>query len=126
MRVLLVDQNDDFLDGVSALLANASDLEVVGRAHSAVEALESVHRLAPDLVLMGAALADSSGFETARWMKAQRPAPVVLLMMFHESRAAGIAALAAGADGSVSMLDVAQKLLPAIEKCLADMQSAKE
>ena len=122
MTVLLVDRNDDLLDGLS-MLAEASGLEVVGRARSAADAIDRVRRLAPDLVLMGAVLEDASGFETARALKEEPDAPIVLLIVFHQSRAAEEAARAMGADGCMSMVDAAHRLVPAIEACLKKLRN---
>ena len=117
-RVLLVDRNDDFLDGVSSLLAGARGVRVVGRAHSGAEAIERAAELSPDLVLMDITLAEMSGLRAVPWLKRLRPAPRVLLLTFHDSHAAGAAALAAGADGCLCKADIARQLVPAVEELL--------
>jgi DNA-binding NarL/FixJ family response regulator len=121
-RVLLVDENDDFLDGLAAWLAKMPGIEVIGRAHSGDEAKDRVLRLAPDLVLADVSLPDMSGFELTRCVKAMRPAPVVLLMAFHDSRAVVLAAFAAGAAGCVSKAEVTEHLVPAITQLLESGQ----
>ena len=110
-RVLVVDQNDDFLDGLCSLLTNDPGLEVVGRAHTAAEAIERAEALSPDLVLLDVSLSDTGGFKAVRRLKALHPAPLVLLMIFHKSHAADVAALGAGADGCVSKAGVPDRLL---------------
>ena len=117
-RVLLVAESDDFLDGLASWLLRTPSLEVVGRAHSGLEAMDRVERLTPDLVLMDVSLTDVSGFEVARRVKTRRDAPYVVLMTFHESTAVDDAAFAAGADGCVSKTDVTGRLLAAIEGLL--------
>lgn len=114
-RVLLVDENDDFLDGLASLMADRPGLEVVGRAHRGCEAVQRAGSLSPDLVLMDVSLRDMSGFEAVHQIKSQSPAPKVLLMTFHESRAAVTAALASGADGCLSKASVSERLLQVIE-----------
>src|SRR5262245_58408078 len=125
-RVLLVDENDDFLDGIASWLAKQSALVLSGRAHTGREAVDRVRQLAPDLVLMDISLNDMSGFEAARLMKDLRPAPKVFLMTFHESRAAVIAAFAAGADGCVSKSAVTAALPKVIESLLGPAEEAPE
>ena len=114
-RVLLVDENDDFLDGIASWLAGQGGLVLVGRAHSGDEAVDRARQLAPDLVLMDISLPDMTGFEAARLIKAGLPAPKVFLMTFHESRAAVVAAFAVGADGCFSKSAVTEALPRAIE-----------
>ena len=110
-----MDENDDFLDGLDSLLAKRSGLEVVGRAHLGFEAVKRAGSLSPDLVLMDVSLRDMSGFEAVHLIKNQAPEAKVLLMTFHESRAAVAAALAAGADGCLSKSSVSERLLQVIE-----------
>jgi DNA-binding NarL/FixJ family response regulator len=117
-RVLLVDENDDYLDGIAAWLAKMPGIEVVGRAHSGLDAKHRVATLAPDLVLADVSLPDMSGFSLTSDLKAMRPAPTVLLMAFHDSRAVVLAAFAAGAAGCVSKTEVTEHLLPAIASLL--------
>ena len=114
-RVLLVDENDDFLDGIASWLTKQGGLVLLGRAHSGSEAVDRARQLAPDLVLMDITLTDMSGFEAVRLIKSLRPAPKVLLMTFHESQAAVIAAFAAGADGCLSKSAVTEALPKAID-----------
>jgi DNA-binding NarL/FixJ family response regulator len=114
-RVLLVDENDDFLDGIASWLAKQGGLVLLGRAHSGSEAIYRAQQLAPDLILMDISLPDMTGFEAARLMKAAASAPKIFLMTFHESRAAVIAAFAAGADGCMSKSAVTEALPKAIE-----------
>lgn len=46
-RLLVVDQNDDFLDGLRSLVEKEPGIQVVGRAHSASEAIARTPRLRP-------------------------------------------------------------------------------
>ena len=62
VRLLLVDENDDFLDGLSAWLAESPSFQVVDVAHSANEAIDRIGRLAPHLVLPPC----KAGFRKAR------------------------------------------------------------
>jgi len=115
--VLLVDENDDFLDGLASLMAKLPGMEVVGRAHLGNEAVERARSLSSDdLVLMDVSLRDMSGFQAVDLIKARPRAPKVLLMTFHESRAAATAAFASGADGCLSKSSMAERLLQVIER----------
>lgn len=117
-RLLLVDKNDDFLDGLRALLEKDPGIAVVGRAHSASEALQRIPQLRPHLVLMDVCLSDMTGFSAVSKLKALKSAPLVLLMTFHGSRAAGEAALKAGADGCVFKTDLPDRLLLTLQELL--------
>ena len=122
VRVLLVGQNDDYWDGLCSLLREDCSLKLVGRAHSAAEALERAHQLDPDLVLMDVSLPDGSGFEMAWQLKSFPKPPRVLLLTFHMSHAAEAQALAAGADGCLAKSEIPHRLLISIATLLERSQ----
>src|SRR5262245_59286446 len=116
VHVFLVDDNDDFLDGVSECLAQRAEYQIVGRAHSGDETLVRLPQASVDLVLVSVMLPDMSGLELVRGIKLIAPAPRVVLMTFHDSHAARLVASAAGADGLVSEAGLRERLVPLIEK----------
>ena len=118
VRVLLVDDNDDFLAGAASWLATDPELELVGTARSGLEALDEVERLKPDLVLMDVTMPDVSGFDATRRIKAAEDSPRVILLTLHHSEVAREEATAAGADGYVAKNEVTEQLLPTIRELL--------
>ena len=61
---------------------------------------------------MDITMPDVSGFDAARTIKSPPGAPLVILMAFHNSHAARIAAAAAGADGFVAKSEITEQLMP--------------
>ena len=51
-RVLIVDDHPVFRDGLAGLLATLPEVEIVGSAGTAEEALTALRENAPDIVLM--------------------------------------------------------------------------
>jgi len=114
-RVLLVDDNDDFLDGVVDWVAHDAHFEIVGRAHSGAEALEKVEAIRPDLVLMDVTLPDMTGFEVARRIKKSgEDRPLLVLLSFHDNQAARFESWVSGADGFVLKSETTTRLIPLI------------
>ncbi len=114
IRVLLVDDNDGYLQGVSTWLRGGAMLEIVGRARTGEEALLQVERLSPDLVLTDLSMSGMNGFEVARQIKMKPDAPRVIVVTFHDSEALRLEAFAAGADGLVDKAQVTERLMPVI------------
>ena len=98
VRVLIVDESRDFIDGVSAWLRGEPSVCVVGSAHTFDVALLEMTRLKPDLVLLDAATRPFGGFAVARRIRDLFPNVVVVVTSVYASTAARKAALAAGAD----------------------------
>jgi DNA-binding NarL/FixJ family response regulator len=119
IRVLLVDDNPDFLEGVSAWLTRDPGFELAGVAASGGEALTQVEHLEPDVVLMDVAMPDLNGFQATRRIKSKSGAPLVILLTFHDSETARVEALAAGADGFVPKTKVTEDLMRVIRGLLA-------
>ena len=100
IRLVLVDDHPVVRAGVRALLEGQDDLEVVGEAADSATALETVRRLAPDVVLMDLSLgAGPGGAETTALVRALPEPPYVLVLTTYDTEADVIAALEAGASG---------------------------
>ena len=110
-RVLLVDENDDFLDGLTNWFDGSREIDVAGRAHSCAETFQRISRLEPDLVLIDTALPDGNGFDVVQAIKAKPDPPFVVMMSFHESELFQSAAASGGADGCITKADVPQMLV---------------
>jgi DNA-binding NarL/FixJ family response regulator len=113
VRVLLVDPLALFRQGVEALLRSASDLEVVGSAGSAREALERADRLKPDVVVMEIRM-PGGGVELVRELGRRCPEAKVLVLTDDDSAETAALATEAGAVGYVLKDIAAHDLLNGI------------
>lgn len=83
IRVLVVDDNDLMRGGLSEAFAVEPDMEAVGGARNATEAMELYRRLKPDVVTMDYQMPGESGVECTRMILAEDPtANVVLISIF--------------------------------------------
>ncbi len=79
MRVLLVDDQPLFLEGLQNLLS-ARGLKVVGTAGDGLEALTMARTLRPDVVLMDIQMPRCNGLEAARAIKAEMPEVKIVML----------------------------------------------
>jgi DNA-binding NarL/FixJ family response regulator len=82
--VLIVDDNESFLDAARVLLEREG-VRVVGLASATDQALRLADRLSPDVVLVDIHLAGESGFELATRLASDGGAPTVLISTHAES-----------------------------------------
>ena len=104
IRVLLIDDHTLFRQGVRTLIAAEPEMEVVGEAANAGDAVIKAAELRPDIVLMDIGMPGVSCFEATRQIRALPGAgartPIIALtanVMSHQREAY----LAAGVDGVV-------------------------
>ena len=114
LRVLLVDDSQDFLESAARFLSAYPSLEIVGWTFSGRDARELVARLQPDLVLMDLTMPGMNGLEATRQIKALPGAPSVVILTLHANHEYRVAAEAAGADGFIAKSEFGTQLLPLI------------
>ena len=115
IQVLLVDDNQIFLDSIQRFLASVKNIQVVGCAASGEEAILLAEKLNPELVLMDLAMPGMNGLQATRILKAKEHAPSVIVLTMHDSREYQQAVESAGADGFVAKSEFGEKLQPLIE-----------
>lgn len=114
IRTLLVDDGVEFLEAVSRFLASDPEIEVIGQAVSAADALEKVEDHHPDLVLMDIALPDMNGLEVSRRLKSKADGPRVIVLTLYDNREYRRAAQKVHVDGYVTKPELGSQLLPLI------------
>ncbi|TMF98891.1 MAG: response regulator transcription factor [Chloroflexi bacterium] len=102
IKVLLVDDNALFRDGIVQILHADGRFQVVGQASDGAEGIAAAGRLRPDLILMDLRMPGMGGVEAIRAIRADAPqVPIGVLTMF-ESAESVQSALQAGASGYVA------------------------
>lgn len=101
IRVFLVDDHEVVRRGVRELLESAGDLEVVGEAGTAAEALQRVPATSPDVAVLDVRLPDGTGVEVCRDLRSLLPALRCLMLTSFNDDEALFGAIMAGASGYV-------------------------
>jgi len=114
IRLLLVDDHQVVRSGLRMLLGGESDVEIVGEAGTAKEALEAVPKLKPNIVLMDIGLPDMSGIEATSEIKRLYPEVAVVALTIHEDEEYFFKMLEAGANGYVPKRAAPEELLTAV------------
>ena len=97
IQILLVDDHQVVREGLRHMLELEEDMEVVGEAADAEEALTQVESLFPEVILMDIKMPGMDGVELTRQLKEkQLPCNVIMLTLYEEYLAQAIEAGAAG------------------------------
>ena len=101
LRVMLVDDHEVVRSGVRAMLDTEDDIYVTTEAGTVREAIDEADRTKPDVVVMDVRLADGSGIEATREIRAKHPDTRVLMLTSFADDEALFASIMAGASGYV-------------------------
>jgi len=114
-RILLVDDHDIVRLGLMTLLNDQPNMEVVGEASTAAEAVTAAETLQPDVVLMDIRIPGAGGIEACEQITKQHQAcKVVMLTSFADDELV-VRAIRAGAVGYVLKQVGNEELLRAIQ-----------
>ncbi len=99
IRILLVDDHRIVREGLASMLGTQSDLCVVGEAATGREALASIPRLQPDIVLLDLEMPDLDGVAVLEQMQPLSSPVHVIVLTAYGSEERILAAVRAGARG---------------------------
>lgn len=114
IRVLVADDHTIVRDGIRALLALVSDVEVVGEAANGMEALEKARQLVPDVVLMDIAMPLMDGLEATRRIHKEFPEMKVLVLTQYDEEEYVFSIIEAGAQGFITKAAASSELASGI------------
>jgi two-component system response regulator DevR len=116
LRVFLVDDHDIVRRGVRDLLIAARDIDVVGDAGSARDAVSAILRLEPDVMLLDLHLQGATGIEVCRAVRSVNPSIAGLILTAAGDDEASAAAVLAGASGYLVKVSRSTHLIGAIRE----------
>ena len=125
-RVLMVDDQAEFLSVMRALLEATDQLEAVAEADSGERAIELVRTVEPDLVLMDVWMSQMDGIAAAREIKASRPQTFVVLTSTTHPDELPVAAEDTAVDAVIWKSDLEPNLLDAVWSRLRDQNPGAE
>jgi DNA-binding NarL/FixJ family response regulator len=99
IKILLADDHQIVLKGISFFLSMQPDFELVGEAHNGQEAVEKAAELQPDIVLMDLNMPIMDGIEASALIKEQHPHIKVLVLTSFSDQSHIVPALQTGAIG---------------------------
>ncbi len=116
INLLLVEDHRLMFEGLSSLLAEYPDINVVGVATTVSDAVAKATLLKPDLVLMDYRLPDGDGAQASEKIRSTMPDTAVLFLSADPSESSMMRAVEAGASGYVSKAASAEELVSSIRK----------
>jgi DNA-binding NarL/FixJ family response regulator len=119
-RVLLVDDHEIVRSGLADLIDSESDLMVCGQVSGAPDAMSLLREKRPHIVIIDLSLADGSGIDLIKHVKASDPTVKMIVFSMHDDTLYAERALHAGAMGYVNKNEPLERILEAIREVRAN------
>ena len=114
IRLLICDDQAIVCEGLRAILAPVSQIEVVGVAKNGIEAIDQTRRFQPDLVLMDLKMPKMNGIQATKAIREQFPKVRVLVLTTYDADDWVINAIRNGAAGYLLKDTPQEELVKAI------------
>ena len=116
IRIFLVDDHEVVRRGIADLINAEDDLEVVGEASTARQAVARVAATLPDVAVLDVRLPDGNGIDVCRAIRSKNPTVQCLIFTAFDDDEATSAAVLAGASGYVLKDIRGQRLIESIRR----------
>lgn len=119
VRILLVDDHPLVRKGLASVISSQADLQVVGEAGAATEAMRLIETERPDLVVIDLTLEDGHGLDLIRQSRQSFPGVRLLAVSMHDEALFAERVLQSGGQGYVHKARAADEIITAIRQILA-------
>ena len=116
IRVFLTDDHTLFRQGIKTLIDAEPDMEIVGEAANAIDAIALAAEVHPDVVLMDIGMTGLSSFEATRQIRKNRPESRILFLTMYDDEDYLVECMESGASGYVLKDSPALQLLNAVRE----------
>jgi DNA-binding NarL/FixJ family response regulator len=114
-RLILADDHVLVRSGLSRILGEEPNLEIVAEVGDGLELLSTLNKVKPDLVILDVSMPNLRGIEAIPEIRRMRPEAKVLILTMHKEEEYLYQAISAGADGYLLKDDAEKELFTAID-----------
>lgn len=114
IKILVVDDHPEILEGIRSLLNTFEEFEIIGEACGGQESINTIKENIPDIVLMDLKMPGMDGLKVTRYIRKMYPSIKVLMITQYEDPEHVLEAIKEGAIGYVPKRVLASELVTAI------------
>jgi len=114
IRVVIFEDNRDFVDSMSELIFSAEGIELVGVFHNCKNVVKNVQHLQPDVVLMDIDMPIENGLQGLRKLRQEGNEVIVLMLTVFDDNDRVFQSICFGASGYILKNTSPEKIVSAI------------
>jgi DNA-binding NarL/FixJ family response regulator len=122
LTVYIVDDSEVMRERLAESVADTASVEIVGQSGDPFEALDSIEKSHPDVVILDIRLPGRSGIDVLKDIKKESPAPIVIMITNYPYRQYRQGSMAAGADYFFSKTDEFEMIRDTLSRIVRDHQ----
>ena len=117
-RIVLIDDHQIVIDGISSVLSDVENYEIVGTANNGRDAIQLVRIAEPELVLMDIDMPIMNGITASKELKKDFPHVKIIILSLHNEKAIIQNLIQIGVDGYLLKNSNKDEVLNAISQVL--------
>lgn len=119
IRITIVEDHPLMQKGMQMTLQAEADMEVVGLAATAEEAIDIINEQSPDVAIVDISLPGMNGIELIKALSLNREGLRVLVVSRHEEELFAERAVRAGASGYIMKINAGEQIVDAVRKIVS-------
>jgi DNA-binding NarL/FixJ family response regulator len=98
MRIFIADDSAIVRERLIEMLSDLKGVEIIGQAGEGLEALNSIQKLKPDVVILDIQMPNGNGIDVLQKIKKKRRRPILIILTNYSDSAYRTKCMDAGAD----------------------------
>jgi DNA-binding NarL/FixJ family response regulator len=115
-NILIADDHQIFLDGLSLIFSAVKEFQIVAQAHNGIEVMEHFSQQPIDIAILDINMPKLNGFETAKLIREQFPACKIIILSMYSDQQFVTEFMRSGASAYVLKNAGKQELLNAMQE----------
>lgn len=114
-KIILTDDHQIVLDGLTSILEDYQEYDIIGQAKNGKEAIHLVGLLKPDLIILDIDMPVMNGLLAAKEIKENHPGTKIIILSLHQDGAVIRKLIQLGIDGYLLKSSDSKEMINAIE-----------
>lgn len=120
MKVLIVDDSVLLRERLTAMISELPEIEIIGQAESAENAINSIRILKPDVTILDIRMPEGNGFEVLENIKKDKSTPLIIVLTNYHYPQYRKKCMDSGADFFFDKSTEFQKVIEVLKKFIKE------